>query len=317
MIRIADSGEYLEKLRSLARPGEGNILAFHEHRTGLICRDPRLMLSPLDDHLTHRGDGVFETIKYTEGRLYLLDEHLERMKGSADGIGLTPPCSWEDLRAAVLETAAAGKEKSGMMRILLGRGPGGFGIDPAECPESSLYLAAYRFTPPSPAWYEKGRSGFRTSIPAKQGYLAKLKNANYLPNVMMILEAKEKGMDTPFCFDEQGYLAESSVANLCLVDDAGVLTVPAFTNALPGTTLLRAMDCVKDRLDIVTRKIREEEIYAAKEAILLGTGPDCVAVVSYEGKAIGSGKPGPVSSMLRERIAADILEYGVPVPGLV
>lgn len=317
MTLIASTGEYLEKLQRLARPGEENILAFYEHRIGLICRDPRLMLLPLDDHLTHRGDGVFETIKYTDGRLYLLEEHLARMRRSAEGIQLAPPCAWEDIRPLILEVAAAGAEKNGMMRILLGRGPGGFGIDPAESPEASLYIAAYRFTPKPEAWFQQGLSGFRTSIPAKQGYLARLKNANYLPNVMMILEAREKKADVPFCFDDQGFLAESSVANLCIVDAEGKFTVPSFTNALPGTTVRRAIESVKDELPATLRTVREEEIFTARETILLGTGPDCAAVVRYEGKPIGTGKPGPVFELLRKRIARDIQEYGVPVPGLV
>lgn len=316
MARIASSAEYLEVLRNTARPGEENILAFYEHRLGLICKDARLMLLPLDDHLTHRGDGVFETIKYTDGRLYLLEEHLARMNNSANGIALAPPCSWDEIRSLVMEVAAAGEEKTGQMRILLGRGPGGFGIDPFESPVASLYIVSYRFTQKPESWFEKGLTGFRTSIPAKQGYLARLKNANYLPNVMMIHEARQKGADVPFCFDMEGYLAESSIANLCIVDANGVLTIPSFTNALPGTTILRATNRVKDQVPVTTRKVREEEIFTAREAILLGTGPDCVSVVQYEGKPIGDGKPGPVSALLRQSILRDIKEYGVPVPGL-
>ena len=65
MIPVLDTNAWIEKLRELERPGADNILAFYEHRFGAICRDPRLMLAPLDDHLVHRGDGVFETIRFT------------------------------------------------------------------------------------------------------------------------------------------------------------------------------------------------------------------------------------------------------------
>ena len=67
MIPVLDTNAWIEKLRELERPGADNILAFYEHRFGAICRDPRLMLAPLDDHLVHRGDGVFETIRFTCG----------------------------------------------------------------------------------------------------------------------------------------------------------------------------------------------------------------------------------------------------------
>ncbi len=302
---------------SLPRPGGENTLAFYEHRVGLICTDVKLMLLPLDDHLAHRGDGVFETVKYTGGRLYQLDAHLDRLKLSSQGIFLEPPCSWDELRDIIIEVAAAGKEKDGQMRILIGRGPGGFGIDPAESPASSLYVAAYRFVPKPEAWFAKGLKGFRTSIPAKQGYMARIKNANYLPNVLMTREAKERGADIPFCFDDVNNLAESAVANLCIVEKNGTLVVPEFTNSLQGTTLLRGIELVKSEVPVVFRTIPEADIFAAQEVILLGTGPDCVAIVSYEGRPIGSGKPGPVCDRLRRLIADDIVATGVPIRGLV
>lgn len=314
MLSTLSADEYLARLLSLPRPGEEKILAFYEHRVGAVCRDPRLMLLPLDDHLAHRGDGIFETVKYIDGRLYRLDRHLERMQRSADGIYLEPPCSWERIRELVLEVAAAGGEKNGLMRVLLGRGPGGFGIDPFECPEASLYVVSYRFTPKSEDWYEKGLKGFRTSIPAKQGYLARIKNANYLPNVLMVREAKEQGKDVPFCFDAEGCLAESAVANICLVSTDGVLEVPEFTNALPGTTVMRALELLRGQIAHRMRRIRETDIPRAAEVLMFGTSPDCVAIVEYEGQTIGSGTQGPLAKKLRELIRADIAATGTPIP---
>ena len=315
-IPVVSAGDYAARLLSLPRLGGEEILAFYEHRLGVIGTDPRCMLLPWDDHLAHRGDGVFETVKYTEGRLYQLDAHIERMQRSAQGLYLTPPCSWDRIREITLQVGAAGKEKIGQLRMIVGRGPGGFGIDPAECPEASLYIVAYRFHTKPESWFEKGLAGFRTTIPAKQAYMARLKNTNYVPNVLMIREAKERGADTPFCFDPEGYLAESAVANICIVDASGSIAVPEFTHSLPGTTLLRAMELIGGEVPVVTRKVTEQDIFDAKEALLLGTGPDCAAITRYEGKPVGNGKPGPVSIRLRELIREDILKTGVPIPGL-
>jgi branched-chain amino acid aminotransferase len=314
MPQFLNTEAYLSRLLSLPRPGEENILAFYEHRIGAIGRDPRLMLLPLDDHLAHRGDGIFETIKYVDGRMYLLDEHLERMQTSAEGIYLEPPCPWEEIRALILAVAAAGEEKTGQMRVLLGRGPGSFGIDPAESPVPSLYIVAYRFTPKPESWYEKGLKGFRTSIPAKQGYLARIKNANYLPNVLMIREARELGKDVPFCFNQEGYLAESAIANICLVNRDGVIDVPEFTNSLPGTTIKRALKLLDGKVTHRMRRITEADISRASEVLMLGTGPDCVAVADYEGQSIGNGRQGPVCALLRSLIKEDIRTTGTPVP---
>lgn len=317
MLPIADTYSYMEKLLAKERPGEENVLAFYEHRMGEICKNPRLMLLPLDDHLAHRGDGIFETMKYVDGRMYGLDRHLERMKKSAAGLSLEPPCAWEHIRRIILEVAAAGGEKLGLVRVLLGRGPGGFGIDPAECPETSLYVVAYRLFEKSPEWYVRGLSGFRTSIPAKQGYLAGIKNANYLPNVLMTMEAGRLGFDVPFCFDGEGYLAESATASLCIVDKAGTIVAPVLTNALPGTTIRRALELVGDRAPHRMDRVDEAAVRNAAEVLLLSTSPDCVAVVSYEGQPIGAGTEGPVCRLLRQLIREDIARSGVPVPGLI
>ena len=314
---VLSSDEYLEKMLAVPRVFSNDILAFYDHRVGAICADPKLMLIPLDDHVAHRGDGVFESVKYLNGRLYQLEAHLERLKRSADGLYLDLPCSWEELRELILATASAGKDPNGQMRILIGRGPGGFGIDPAECPVSSIYLAAYRFQTKPESWFAAGLRGYRTSIPAKQAYIAKLKTANYVPNMLMVREGREKGADTAFCFDDSNYLAESAIANLCIVDAEGTLSVPEFTHSLAGTTLLRALELLKGTLPIVFRPITEKEIFTAREIILFGTGPDCVAITSYEGKPVANGKPGPISKKARKLIIDDIRATGTPIPGLV
>ncbi len=317
MLACIDEKEHIQRLLATPRPGEDAILAFYEHRMGAISRHPRLMLLPLDDHLAHRGDGVFETIKYVSGKLYRLDEHLARMQNSAKGIQLAPPCSWEELRSTIIEVAAAGQEPTGLMRVLLGRGPGGFGIDPQECPEASLYVVSYRFLSKPETWFTQGLRGFKTTIPAKQGYLARIKNANYLPNVLMMHEAREHKAEVPFCFDEEGFLAESAVANLCIIDAEGAMAVPLFTHSLPGTTVRRALELLKGHITHTLRRITEAEIFTAKEVFMLGTGPDCVAITQYEGKTIGSGREGAVCHLLRDLIRQDILNHGEPVPGLV
>ena len=315
-VSILSSEEYLRAMLAAPRVRANETLAFYDHRVGGICTDATMMLIPLDDHIVHRGDGVFETVKYVDGRLYQLDPHLERLKHSAACLFLEPPCSWDAIRERVIAVASAGKEPVGQMRILVGRGPGGFGIDPAECPESSLYIVAYRFHQKPEEWFARGLRGFRTTIPARQPHMAKLKNTNYVPNMLMLREARERGADTPFSFDDDGYLAESAVANLCIVDASGTLSVPEFTNSLPGTMLLRTLTLLDGFVPVTFRRIAEKEIYAAREVIMFGTGPDCVAITSYEGKAIADGKPGPVSRKARELIVRDIRETGTIIPGL-
>ena len=148
MIPVLDTNAWIEKLRELERPGADNILAFYEHRFGAICRDPRLMLAPLDDHLVHRGDGVFETIRFTERKVIHLDAHLRRLANSAAGLSLTLPCPIEEIRDIVLAVAKAGAAPEGNIRILSGRYARTHGTTRASPPSA----ATCRSSPPcSPA----------------------------------------------------------------------------------------------------------------------------------------------------------------------
>lgn len=309
-VEILDTQVYMERLMAAPRPGAEKVLAFYDHRVGAFCRDARLMLMPWDDHLVHRGDGVFETLKYERRKIYQLGAHIERMKRSSAAIFLAPPCDWERVSELVVECARAGGRDVGLLRVLLGRGPGGFGIDTAECPASSLYIVAYAYAPKPAAYFERGVTAFRTSIPAKQNYLARIKSIDYLPNALMKMEAVERGEDFPVCFDDKGCLAEGATENIAIVDGAGRLVVPELTHALAGTTLMRALELSAGEIESVFVPVSEKDLAAAREMLVLGTTPDALSIVRYDGRPVGDGRPGPVSRRLKELLERDMEENG-------
>lgn len=306
---------YLERLLAAPHPGTEKVLAFYDHRVGAVCTDASLMLLPLDDHLVHRGDGVFETLKYLDGKLYQLEPHISRMQRSCKAIYLEPPCSWDEVGEIVKDVCRAGTLREGNVRILVGRGPGGFGIAPYECPVPSLYVVAYKISPKAEAIYEKGATAFRASVPAKQSYMARIKSTDYLPNMLIAREAHEKGMDFGFCFDDHGFLAEGSTENVCLVDAKGRLVIPEFTNALAGTTLLRAVELLGDEMTVMRRSVRESELYEAKEVMVVGTTLDVLPIVRYNDNPIHDVRPGPVGRRMRELLKQDLQENGIPLFG--
>ena len=312
MIPVVDKDEYLAALLDAPRPGAEKVQAFYDHRVGRICRDPRAMLMPWDDHLVHRGDGIFETVKFLGRKLYQLGPHMARMERSATAIHLLPPCAWDEVRGIVIDTARAGGKENGLIRILLGRGPGGFGIDPDECPLPSLYVVVYDLALKPAQYFERGVTAFKTSVPAKQAYLATIKSIDYLPNVLMIREARDLGYDFPVCFDQHAFLAEGATENVCMVDEQGSLIIPEFTNALAGTTLMRAVDLIKAEMNVVFRGIRESELLTAREVIIIGTTLDAVGVVRFNGKPIHDVRPGPVAKRIKELLIKDLEENGTP-----
>ena len=299
MIPVLSAREWTERLLTLPDADAAGVLAFYDHRVGAIVCEPRCALAPLDDHLVHRGDGVFEYIRFRDRRVIDLEAHLARLRSSAEGLELAPPCPWNEVGGILLDVARASGRDEGALRILIGRGQGGFGIEPAECPRASLYVAAHSVHELPEALFAQGATACRSEVPVKPAMLARLKTTNYLPNVLMTLEATRRGVDFSFSFDGKGCLAEAAVANVALVDTAGTLIMPEFRNALPGTTARKAAELAAASMPVQWRPVPETELFTAGEILLLGTAHECLGIVSYEGRRIGNGTPGPVARQLR------------------
>lgn len=314
---VLELNEYLKLLMDAPRPGAENYLAFYDSRLDAICKDPRALLIPLDDHLCHRGDGLFESLSYREGRLLALEAHLQRMQEGAKALGLKPPKPWPCVRELIISVASASGESNGDLRVFLSRGPGGFGVSPSECPNEGLYIVALRKKVVNPDIYQKGVTAFTSEIPPKQAYLARIKNTNYLPNVFMAREAEQKGKDVAVSFSSDGVMGEAAVANLAIIDQNGRFLCPQFDHILPGTTLIAAMDLLKAKLTVCQGPIRHEDIFSAKEVLLLTSSSLCLAVTEFDGQKVGSpehcGQPGPMSHWLRQELLARLYDEGVPL----
>ena len=110
-----------------ASPGASSYFAMYSSVWNGLVTDPALMLVPVDDHLVHRGDGVFETFKCLRGRLYNLDAHLRRLEASARAIELRLPWSQAEMVELIVQTVRAGGRRDALVRLLFGRGPGSLG----------------------------------------------------------------------------------------------------------------------------------------------------------------------------------------------
>ena len=279
-----------------------------------IVTEPRLMTVPVDDHLVHRGDGVFETLKCVAGRIYLGREHIARLFRSAEAIGLRAPWSADDLAAMTVQTVRAGGRRDCLVRLLLSRGPGSFGVNPYDCPKPGLYIIAHGLTPPFMDAHPGGARARRSAIPVKAGWFATAKTCNYLPNALMKKEAVDAGVDFTLNIDERGCLAEGATENVGLLTRDGALRVPRPNRILPGTTMLRALELARASLvgsalrAVEQADLRAEDLAQAAEAFIFGTTPDVTALVEFDGRPIGSGKPGPVWKQLSELLVRDIVD---------
>jgi len=308
-----DLSNYTEALVRSRQLWQAKYFAMYSSLLDGLVTDPVLMQLPVDDHLVHRGDGVFETCKCVAGGIYLLDAHMTRLERSAAAIGIRWPGGMDAVRRLTLETARSAAQRDCSIRVILARGPGSFGVSPYESPAPALYIVVYGLGRAFMDVHPAGATMRRSTIPAKPSEMAEIKNCNYLPNVLMKRESVDWGVDFVVGYDTQGHLTEGPTENAGIVTRQGELAFPQLENILAGTTMLRLVELAKALLDSGElrtsqfRNITEDEVRAAAEVLVVGTTINVVAVRSYEGQPIGDGCPGPVWRRLQTLLETDVL----------
>lgn len=307
-----DASDWPKLAARLRRPHQAGFFALYSSLYGGIVTDPALMVLPLDDHMVHRGDGIFEAFKVISGNIYNLNAHLDRLETSARGLALPVPAARRELTDLILETVRAGGRRDCMIRLFVSRGPGGFSVNPYECPEQQIYIAVTALGSPFMELHPEGARLKTSAIGAKSSTMAGIKNCNYAPNVLMKKEAVDARVDFTVGFDETDGLTEGAVENIGIVSAGGHLLFPPLDRILAGTTMLRAMDLAKT---LVSRgllagaglaPIRRQDILSAREVLIAGTTINIAAGVMFDGHPIGDGRPGPVYRALSGLLDEDM-----------
>jgi len=318
------SEKALSRLRESVHSKSANFYAMYSSVLGGIVTDPAFMVLPLDDHMVHRGHAVFDTATLTHGMLYQLDPHLDRLILSATGARIALPFPREHLRQIILETAAASHQRDASVRYWLSAGPGGYGLGPAECVGSSFYVIIFKQEAYAESYYRDGIKLITSQVPIKPPLFARIKSTNYLPNVLVLLEAKDRDADNGVFIDQRGMVAESSNMNVAFVTHDRVFRHPHFDAILSGITVQRVLDFAQRLVEAgVLSAVRVAEVSVqegrdAVEMMLIGSSIKIAPVVQWDGKNIGDGKPGPIAKKLLEMWNQDTLAtdqlVAVPYP---
>jgi len=312
-MKLIDTAHYLATLAATRQPFHERYYAMYSSVLGGVVVDPLLMQVPVDDHLVHRGDGVFDTFKCLARGAYNLEPHLKRLVRSAGEIGLVWPEGLEDLRAKVVETLTCADKDACSVRVILARGPGGMGVSPYESPRPSLYIIVYAAGMPFMKAHPEGARVKRSAIPVKAGNFATYKHCNYLSNVLMKREAVDAGVDFVVSFDTHGFLAEGATENVGIVTQERALLFPRMEYVLDGTTMLRVMELAQGLVEegVITRiafeDISEEMVYSASELLVIGTTLNVASASHYEGRQVGACCPGPIGKRLDLLLERDVL----------
>ena len=304
--------EYFRSLDLEERPWQDNYLAMYSTLWQGVVTDPHLMMVPIDDHMVHRGDGIFETFKCVNGALYNLDAHLSRLERSAADLGFNLPVSMARTREIIAETIRIAGHRDCAVRLFVSRGPGSFGVNPYDCPCAQLYIAITRLIAPFMTRHPEGAVVRTSAVPVKHPFFAGVKHCNYLNNVLMKKEAVEAGVDFVVAFDYEGRLGEGATENIGVVTRDGVLTFPNLDGILMGTTMMRVMALAEQVVaEGILKAVRfgdigRDDMEAAREMVIVGTTTDVTRVSKFDDSIVGNGTAGPVFERLSQLLLNDI-----------
>src|SRR5213595_2085403 len=190
------------------------------------------------DHGLLYGDRIFEGIRFYNGRVFRLEEHLHRLWDSARSICLEIPMSVRDMTKAVLETIRQNHLRDGYIRLLVTRGIGNLGLNPTQCKSPSVIIIAATIALYRQDVYRKGLAivtcATRRSNPAALN--PAVKSLNYLNNVMARIEANLAGADEALMLNDAGNVAECTADNVFVVKRGQIFTPPITAGALRGIT---------------------------------------------------------------------------------
>ena len=301
---------------------DGGLVPWEEGRVHLLT------------HSLHYGLGVFEgtrAYEQTDGgtSVFRLRDHLTRFQQSARIVRIELPFDHQTLEKASLDLIEANEHDSCYLRHLAFIGSGSMGVDPAENPVR-IGIASWKW---GAYLGEEGlRKGVRLAVSthARLSFASSFGRAkatgNYITAVLAKREAVLRGYDDCVMLDANGYVAESSGANLFIVRD-GVIKTPPPPGILPGITRDTVMWLAEQRgWELRQTSFARDEMYSADEVFLTGTAAEVTPVREIDDRPIGDGVPGPYTLELQQAYLAMVRDESLcpkgwstpaPAPALV
>ena len=283
---------------------DGEIVDGHEARVSVT------------DHGLLYGDGVFEGLRVSGGKVFRLRDHLRRFGTAARAIGLELPGGLPAVEEIVLSTARAHGEDEAYLRLVATRGPGALGVDPTECHSPTLFCIADAIRLYDARRLEQGIDLVTVSVrrPSADALDPRIKSLNYLNSVLAKREARLRGADEALILNARGHVAEASVANLFVVRDGRLLTPPANDGALEGITRASVLELGGDLgLRVAEVTLGRFDVFDADECFLTGTGAGIVPVATLDGQPIGQRSDAPVTARIQAAFTRFTADHGTPL----
>lgn len=241
-----------------------------------------------------RGYAVFDYVQLYKGRPFHLMDHLLRLDWSAKKVGINLPKSFEEIEKITSQLITKnGPINAGVRYIVTG---GISGLDQLlPTTESSLIIFVHPFSPYKPQIYKKG---MRAITNRELRYLPNVKTTNYMPAILGMKKAQEKGYDDALYIERNEELLEGTSCNLFFIKN-GVLITDNSDRIVKGVTRDIILNLAKNYFPIEYRAVSLDEVSSCEEAFLTSSVKDVVPLVQIDNLIIGNGRPGKLSSSLR------------------
>lgn len=253
------------------------------------------------DHGFLYGDGIYETMRAYRGKVFLIDEHIQRLFRSGELIMLNIKLSQKQIKAAIYNTLEKNNLMEAYIRLSISRGPGEIGLDPELCKLPTFVIITNEFREYPKELYSNGVKICiaKTRRNAPESLNPKIKSLNFLNNILAKIEAKKSGAYEAIMLNYKGFLAEGTISNIFFVKEKLLMTPSTDAGILDGIT--------RDLVIRVARRegVRVEEglysadkLYDSDEVFITNTTLEILPVVKVNEKKIRNGFPGPITKAL-------------------
>lgn len=253
------------------------------------------------DHGLLYGDGVFEGMRSYSGKVFRLEQHLDRLYESALAICLTIPISKEQMALDVNKTLQVNSLTNAYIRLVVTRGSGSLGLDPNRTSNPQVIIIADSISLYPEEHYQNGLKIITAStVRSHPAALSpRIKSLNYLNNIMAKIEGLQAGCVEALMLNHKGEVAECTGDNIFIVKNGTILTPPKDAGILEGITRNAILDLAKV-LGIVAHEttLTRHDLFVADECFLTGSAAEVIPVVSIDSRPIGQGKVGAVTTKL-------------------
>ena len=217
---------------------------------------------------------------------------------------------------ALLETIRQNNLRDGYIRLIVTRGVGNLGLNPEQCKKPSVIIIAATIALYPEEVYRKGLNvvtcATRRTNPASLN--PAVKSLNYLNNVMARIEANLAGADEALMLNDEGNVAECTADNVFIIKHGQIFTPPITAGALRGITRSVVFEIAAEfGIEVTETDITRHDVFVADECFLTGTAAEIIPVVKADGRPIGNGKPGPITTRMIARFREMTRETGTPI----